>query len=88
MLQVERSGVRVPMKWIFFKLSNLFRRTMALGSTQHITEMSMRNLPGGVKGDWRVRLKTSPPSMSRLFKENKEASTPDIPLKLHGLLQG
>jgi hypothetical protein len=35
---------------------------MALGSTQ---EMSTRN-PPGVKGDWRIRLKTSPPSVSRL----------------------
>jgi hypothetical protein len=37
------------MKWIFFNLLNIFSRTMALGSTQPLTEMSTRNLPG-VKG--------------------------------------
>jgi hypothetical protein len=36
---------------------------MALGSTQPLTEMSTRNLPG-VKGGWRVRLTTSSPSVS------------------------
>jgi hypothetical protein len=43
---------------------------MALESTQPLTEMSTRNLPGG-KGGWRVRLttslsSTSSPSVSRL----------------------
>jgi hypothetical protein len=41
---------------------------MALGSTQPLTEMSTRNLPGGVKGGRRVRL-TSPPSLSRLSRK-------------------
>jgi hypothetical protein len=31
----------------FFNWSNLSSRTMALGSTQPLTEMSIRNLPGG-----------------------------------------
>jgi hypothetical protein len=31
----------------FFYLLNPSRRTMALGSTQLLTEMSTRNLPGG-----------------------------------------
>jgi hypothetical protein len=31
----------------FFNLPNPFGRTMALGSTQPLTEMSTRNLPGG-----------------------------------------
>jgi hypothetical protein len=38
---------------------------MGLGSTQPLTEMSTKNLPGGVKDHRRVRLTTLPPSMSR-----------------------
>jgi hypothetical protein len=41
---------------------------MALGSTQPLTEMSTRKLPGGVKGGRHVRLTILPPSMSRLSK--------------------
>jgi hypothetical protein len=44
MLQTGRSPVRVPDKVNFFNPSN---RTMALGSTQPLTEMSTRNHPGG-----------------------------------------
>jgi hypothetical protein len=44
MLQVGRSRDRVPMRWIFSNLPNPSCRTMALGSTQPLTEMSTRNL--------------------------------------------
>jgi hypothetical protein len=47
MLQAGRSRDRVPMKWFFFNLPNPFSSTMDLGSTQPLTEMSTRNLPGG-----------------------------------------
>jgi hypothetical protein len=40
--------------------------TMALGSTQPLTEMSNRNLPVGLR---RVRLTTLPPSLSRFFRK-------------------
>jgi hypothetical protein len=46
MLQTGRSPVQVPDEVDFFNPSN---RTMALGSTQPLTEMSTRNLPGGKK---------------------------------------
>jgi hypothetical protein len=48
MLQAGGAWVRVPMRWIFFNLANPSSRTMALGSTQPLTEMS--NLPEGVNG--------------------------------------
>jgi hypothetical protein len=44
MLQTGRSPVQVSDKVNLFNPSD---RTMALGSTQPLTEMSTRNLPGG-----------------------------------------
>jgi hypothetical protein len=49
MLQAGRSPVRIPDEVDFFKLTNPSSRTMALGSTQNLREMSTRNLPGGKK---------------------------------------
>jgi hypothetical protein len=47
MLQAGRSRVRVPMRWIFFfNLPIPSSHSMALGSTQPLTEMSTWNLPG------------------------------------------
>jgi hypothetical protein len=49
MLQARRSRVRVQMVSLdfFFNLPNPSSHTMALGSTQPLTEMSTRDLPGG-----------------------------------------
>jgi hypothetical protein len=63
MLQAGRSPVRVQDEVDFFNLPNPSTRTMAMGSTQPLTEMSTRNLPRGKSGR-RVGLTTLPPSMS------------------------
>jgi hypothetical protein len=49
MLQAGRSSVPVPDEVDIFNLRNPFSRIMALGSTQPLTEMSTKNLPGGKK---------------------------------------
>jgi hypothetical protein len=48
-LQAGRSRVRFPMVSLEFFIDNPSGRTMALGSTQPLTEMSTRNLSWGVK---------------------------------------
>jgi hypothetical protein len=71
MLHTGRSRDRVPIRWNFSNLTNPSGRTMALGSTQPLTEMSTRNLKKknlGVNGGRRVGLTTLPPSVSRLSK--------------------
>jgi hypothetical protein len=65
MLQAGRSRVSVPMRWSSFNLPNPSSRTMALGSTQPLTEMSTRIFLG-VKGGRRIRLTNLPLCMSRL----------------------
>jgi hypothetical protein len=47
MLQAGKSPVRVPDEVDFFNSPNPSSRTMALESTQPLTKMSTRNLPGG-----------------------------------------
>jgi hypothetical protein len=49
MLQAGRSPVRIPDELDFFNLPNPSSRTMALGSTQPLTDMSTRKLPGSKK---------------------------------------
>jgi hypothetical protein len=53
----------------FLNLPKPSSRTMALGSTQSVTEISTRNLPGGgggVKGCRCIRLTTTPKSVNQL----------------------
>jgi hypothetical protein len=52
----------------FFNRPNPSRRIIALGSTQPLTEMNTRNLPGGTERSARG-LTTSPPFMSRLSRK-------------------
>jgi hypothetical protein len=49
MLQAGRSPVQVPDEVEFFNSPNPSSRTMALGSTQPLTEMSARNFSGDKK---------------------------------------
>jgi hypothetical protein len=49
MLHVGRSPVRVQDEVDFFNLPNPSSRTMALGSTHPLTEMSTSNFPEGKK---------------------------------------
>jgi hypothetical protein len=58
---------------------------MTLGSTQPLTEMSTRNLPGG-KG--RPALKADKLTAISSMREDVGASTSHNPMGLHGLLQG
>jgi hypothetical protein len=81
MLQAGRSPVRVPDEVNFFNLSNPSSHTIVLGSTQPITKMSTKNIPGDKK--WPA-LTTLPPSLSRM-PENVGASTSRNLKGLHGL---
>jgi hypothetical protein len=67
-LNIFSIRVRFPMRSLdFFNLPNTSSRTVTLGSTQSVTEISTRNLPGG-KGQ-PARLTTSPPFVSRSLRE-------------------
>jgi hypothetical protein len=83
MLHAGRSPIRVPDEVDFFNLPNPPTRTMALESTQPLTEMSPRIFLG-VKSGRRIGLTTLPPTVSRM-SENVGAPTSRNPKSLHGL---
>jgi hypothetical protein len=72
------------MRWIFFNLPNPSSRIMALGSTQPLTEMSTRNLPGDKKRPAR-RAGNFAAIYEPIVTQNMGASTTRNPKGLHGL---
>jgi hypothetical protein len=69
MLQAGRSQVRFQMRSLDFSNGLILPAALGpRGSTEPLTEMSNRNLPGGVNGGRRVRL-TSLSSVSRLSRK-------------------
>jgi hypothetical protein len=71
----------------FFNQPNPSSCIMALGSTQPITELSTRNLPGS-KG-WPARKADNPTAICEpTCLENVGASISHNPMGLHDLLQG
>jgi hypothetical protein len=70
----------------FFGWPNPYIRTMAMGPTQLLTEMSTKNLPGG-KGR-PVHKADSLTAMWADCLENVGTSTSYNPMGLHSLLQG
>jgi hypothetical protein len=67
MLQAGRSSDRVLDEVDFSKLPNPSSRTIALVSTQPLTEMSTRKFSDS-KGGRRVELTTLLPSVSRMYE--------------------
>jgi hypothetical protein len=70
MLQAGRSRVSFPIRSLtFFSWPNHSSRTMTLGSTQHLTEMNTRNLPGGKGRSARKPNNFTAPSVRRLSRK-------------------
>jgi hypothetical protein len=87
MLQAGMSRVRVPMTWNF-SIDLSFQQHYGPGVDSTSNRNEYLESSWGVKGGRRVGLTTLPPSVSRLSRENVEASTSQNPMGSHGLLQG
>jgi hypothetical protein len=83
MLQAGRSPVRVPDEVDFFNLPNPSSHIMALGSTQPLTEMSTRNLPGAKKRPARRADNLAAVYEPTVYREHVGASTSRNPKGLY-----
>jgi hypothetical protein len=86
-LQAGRSRDRIPDEVDFFNWPNPSSRTMALGSTQPLTEVSTRNIPGG-EGRPARKADNLTAICELIVYKNVGASTSHSPMGLHGPLQG
>jgi hypothetical protein len=86
-LQAGRSRDRIPHEVDFFNWPNPSSRTMVLGSTQPLTEMSTRNIPGD-KGRPARKADNLTAICEPIFYKNVGASTSHSPMGFHGPLQG
>jgi hypothetical protein len=76
-----------PDEMDIFNLPNPSSRTMALGSTQPLTEKSTRNIPGG-EGRPARKADNLTAVYEPIVYKNVGASTSHNPMGLHGPLQG
>jgi hypothetical protein len=88
MLQDWRSQVQFPMRSLDFSIDLILPAALWPGVDSTFNRNEYQETSWGVKGVRRVRLTTSPPSVSRLSKENVGASTSHNPMGLHGMLEG